>query len=107
MVKKAVLRAFYRSIVWLVVLGLLLTQILWGFKSAIAQESPSAEALPPEKLEETFPLASDEQAAPEPALKSDSEKKPAASRTQKSYPEPPQEYDREALERFDADLYGD
>lgn len=106
LVKKAVLKAFCLQIFRLVVLTLILIQVAFGLNSAIAQESPSTKTPPPETVEEALP--SDKPAAEEqPALNQDSEKEPTVSQSQRSYPQPPQEYDMEALEKFDAELYGD
>jgi hypothetical protein len=101
-----VLKALCLRIFRLVILTLLLAQVMFGFDRAIAQESQPSETPPPQEVEEVLP--NDERTADEqPALNRDSERQPAISQSQRSYPQPPQEYDMEALEKFDTELYGD
>jgi hypothetical protein len=104
-------KSFFLKVLRFVALTLLIVQVT--FSSALAQEtlSPEAatnqspEAITPSKIERAAPdnLNADQITA---APKRDRKKASGVSVSRLTFPQPPNPYDAEAIDKFDEQLYG-
>ncbi|HEY9651101.1 MAG TPA: hypothetical protein V6C95_10600 [Coleofasciculaceae cyanobacterium] len=107
------LQVFFRKLLRLVALTLLITQVTFT-SSALAQETQPTELINPQPTELVNPNDADVTVPDEPTAEdkgvppnNQAEKPPVVSTPRLTFPQPPSPYDTEAIKRFNEELYGE